>query len=347
MKKIIFYDTKPYDTVWFDKKNTDYEILYQETKLNPYTARLARGCDAVCAFVNDDVGKETIDVLAEENIKIIAMRSAGYSNVDFKAAYGRVHIVRVPAYSPYAVAEHTMALLLTLNRKTHKAYNRTRDFNFSLVGFTGVDLHGKIIGVIGTGKIGRVFIDICRGFGLNIIAYDLYPQKESDICYVELEELFEKSDIISLHAPLTEQTKHLLNKEAFAKMKKGVFIINTSRGALIDSSALLDALNDEIVRGAGLDVYEEEEEFFFEDMSSVIIKDDVLSLLMSRPNVIITSHQAFLTEEALEKIAEVTIRNLNEFFYEDRELLTNEICYQCETGKVVENCKRNQCKRCF
>ncbi|MDR2888371.1 MAG: 2-hydroxyacid dehydrogenase [Lachnospiraceae bacterium] len=313
-KKIIFYDTKPYDIDSFDRLNQQYEIIYQEAKLNPSTARLAKGCEGVCAFVNDDIGQATIDILVEEGVQILAMRSAGYSNVDIKAAAGRLPVVRVPAYSPYAVAEHAMALLLTLNRKTHKAYMRTREFNFSLIGLTGLDLHGKTVGVIGTGKIGRVFIDICRGFGVNIIAYDPYPANDGAINYVGLDELFEKSDVISLHAPLTPQTRHILDKSAFDKMKKGVFIINTSRGALIDSEALLAALNEEKVRGAGLDVYEEEADFFFEDRSGSIIKDDVLSLLLSRPNVIITSHQAFFTEEALSSIAEVTLQNIEDYF---------------------------------
>lgn len=314
MKKIAFYDTKPYDMTYFDQLNQKYRIVYHEAKMNPHTARMARGCEAVCAFVNDDIGKETIDVLAEEGVKLLAMRSAGYNNVDMKAAAGRLRVVRVPAYSPHAVAEHAMALLLALNRKTHKAYVRTREFNFSLNGMTGVDMYGKTAGVIGTGKIGQVFIHICRGFGMEIIAFDPYPVKDGGIQYVELEELFQRSDVISLHAPLTEQTRHILNEKAFAKMKKGVFIINTSRGGLIDSEALLEALKEEKVRGAGLDVYEEEEDLFFEDMSGTIIRDDILSLLLSKPNVILTSHQAFFTEEALTSIAEVTLKNLDDFF---------------------------------
>ncbi len=314
MKKIAFYDVKPYDMEWFDRLNTKYQIIYHEAKLNPHTARLAKGCEAVCGFVNDDIGKETIDILAEEGIKLLAMRSAGYSNVDIKAATGKFPVVRVPAYSPYAVAEHAMALLLSLNRKTHKAYVRTREFNFSLTGLIGIDLHGKTVGVIGTGKIGQVFITICRGFGMEIIAYDPYPADDDRIQYVGLKELFQKSDVISLHAPLTEQTRHILDKQAFDMMKNNVFIINTSRGGLIDSEALLNALNEEKIGGAGLDVYEEEEDFFFEDMSGMIIRDDILSLLLSRPNVIITSHQAFFTEEALKSIAEVTLQNLDEFF---------------------------------
>lgn len=345
MKKIAFFDTKPYDKEWFDKVNKNYEIIYFESKLNARTAQLAKGCDAVCAFVNDDLSGAAIKILYDAGIRVIAMRCAGYSNVNFKEAYGKIHVVRVPAYSPYAVAEHAMGLLLAINRKIHKAYNRTRDFNFSLSGLTGTDLHGKTAGIIGTGKIGRIFIDICKGFGMKVIAYDLFPVQNSDIEYVDLDTLLQKSDVISLHCPLTEQTRYILDKKAFAKIKKGVFIINTSRGALIESTALLDALNDATVRGAGLDVYEEEADLFFEDYSGTIVKDDILALLVSRPNVIITSHQAFLTDEALENIATTTIENLNQFFQDEE--LANEVCYHCESGKVSENCRDNRKKRCF
>ena len=238
-----------------------------------------------------------------------------------------------------------MALLLAVNRKIPRAYNRTRDFNFSLNGLTGVDLYGKTVGVIGTGKIGRAFIDICKGFGMRVLAYDAYPAKDSDLEYVTLETLFSQSDVLSLHCPLTEKTRHMLNAEAFSKMKKGVFILNTSRGALIDTEALLDALNNGIVRGAGLDVYEEEAELFFEDNSGNLIKDDVLALLVSRPNVVLTSHQAFLTEEALENIAQTTFANLDEFFAGGN--LTNEVCYRCDVGKVVEDCRKWRKERCF
>ena len=352
--KIAFFDAKPYDKTWFDtyacahtEPDTKYEIIYFESKLNAGTARLADGCGAVCAFVNDDLDKAAIDILADVGVKLIAMRCAGYSNVDFKAAYDKMPVAVVPAYSPYAVAEHAVALLLALNRKIHKAYNRTRDFNFSLIGLSGTDLHGKTTGVIGTGKIGRVFVDICRGFGMKVIAYDPYPVKDAGIEYVDLDTLLRESDIISLHCPLTEQTKYILNADAFRKMKKGVFVINTSRGGLIDGTALLNALNDETVRGAGLDVYEEEADLFFEDFSGTIIKDDLLALLVSRPNVILTSHQAFLTEEALQNIAASTIRNLDEFFEEEK--LTNEICYHCDSGKIAGGCRRvaGERERCF
>lgn len=337
MKKIAFFDTKPYDKEWFDRFNENYEIIYYETRLRARTAQLAKNCDAVCAFVNDEIDRETIETLSELGIKVIALRCAGYSNIDFRAVDEKnITVVRVPAYSPYAIAEHAMGLLLSVNRKLHKAYYRTRDFNFSLVGLTGVDLYGKTAGVIGTGRIGRCFIDICRGFGMNVKAYDPFPVKGSDINYVTLDELLKTSDVISLHCPLTDQTKYILDGEAFSKMKKGVFILNTSRGLLIETTALLDALNSEKVRGAGLDVYEEEADVFFEDHSDRIIKDDVLSLLVSRPNVLITSHQAFLTEEALENIAKITLRNLDDYF--DDRPLENEVCYRCESGKVSENC---------
>lgn len=318
MKKIAFFDTKSYDKASFDSVNdkaeNKYEIIYIESKLNYRTAVMAKGCDAVCAFVNDSIDKATINTLCDGGTKIIAMRSAGYSNIDLKAANGKITVVRVPAYSPYAVAEHAMALLLSLNRKIHRAYIRVRDFNFNIAGFTGFDLHGKTAGVIGTGKIGRAFIDICHGFGMNVLAYDPYPVKDADFTYTDLDTLYAGSDVISLHCPLTDKNRRMLDSKAFSKMKKDVFIINTSRGALIDSTALLDALNNGTIRGAGLDVYEEEGDFFFEDMSDTIIKDDVLALLISRPNVLLTSHQAFLTREALRNIAVTTLENLDDFF---------------------------------
>ena len=345
MEKIAFFDTKPYDKASFDRYNKNYEIVYFENKLNRDTAALAGGCSAVCAFVNDTIDRDCIEQMARCGVRVLAMRSAGYSNVDVKAVYGKLCIVRVPAYSPHAVAEHAMALLLALNRKIHRAYNRTRDFNFSLNGLTGIDLYGKTIGIIGTGKIGRVLIDICRGFGMKVIAYDLFPAENAGIDYVPLDELLRQSDVISLHCPLTEQTQHILNADAFSKMKSGVFLINTSRGALIDSEALLEALKKGTVRGAGLDVYEEEADLFFEDFSGTIIKDDVLSLLVSSPNVIVTSHQAFLTEEALSNIAQTTLQNLDEFFSGVQ--LTNEVCYYCDAGKAKEGCRKTRKERCF
>ena len=326
MEKIAFFDTKPYDKLWFDKLNTEYNIKYLDYKLTPDSAAAAKGCKAVVAFVNDTINKETIDELCALGVKLVALRCAGYNNVNLKYAKDKIDVVRVPVYSPYAVAEHTMALLLTLNRKIHKAFIRTRDFNFSLSGLTGFDLHGKTAGIIGTGQIGRIFIDICKGFGMNVIAYDPYPMDNSDINYVSLDKIFAESDIISLHCPLTRDTRYIINERSLAQMKEGVVILNTSRGQLIDSDALLQSLKDGKVRGAGLDVYEEETAFFFEDYSSTIVQDDVLARLVSLPNVIMTSHQAFLTEEALQKIAEVTLFNLNQFY--KGEALTNAVTYK-------------------
>ena len=345
MKKVAFFDTKPYDRTWFDALGKNYEITYFEEKLNHHTAKFTDGFDAVCAFVNDRVNALAIERLYNNGVQLIAMRCAGYSNVDVKAAVQKLHIVRVPAYSPHAVAEHTMGLLLTLNRRLHKAYNRTREFNFSIVGLTGTDLYGKTVGVIGTGKIGRTFIDICRGFGMRVLAYDKFPAKDSGLDYVELDTLLRESDVISLHCPLTPDTRHILNRDAFSKMKKGVFILNTSRGALIDSEALLDALNSRTVGGAGLDVYEEEANLFYEDRSDTIIHDDTLALLVSRPNVILTAHQAFLTEEALHNIAEETIKNLDAFF--SGAPLENEICYLCDRDKAGHDCRKTRRERCF
>ena len=326
MEKVAFFDTKPYDKLWFDKLNTNYNIKYLDYKLTPDSAAAAKGCKAVVAFVNDTINNETIDELCALGVKLVALRCAGYNNVDLKYAKDKISVVRVPVYSPYAVAEHTMALLLTLNRKIHKAFIRTRDFNFSLNGLTGFDLHGKTAGIIGTGQIGRIFIDICKGFGMNVIAYDPYPIENSDINYVSLDKLFAESDIISLHCPLTKDTRYIINERRLAQMKEGVVILNTYRGQLIDSDALLQSLKDGKVRGAGLDVYEEETALFFEDYSSTIVQDDVLARLVSLPNVIMTSHQAFLTEEALQKIAEVTLFNLNQFY--NGEALTNEVAYK-------------------
>ncbi len=324
MYKAAFFDTKPYDRIYFDELKEQYgiEIEYFESKLSPRTAVMAKGAKAVIAFVNDDVGKETISVLKENGTEIIAMRCAGYNNVDLAAAKDIMPVVRVPEYSPHAVAEHTLALLLTLVRKTHKAYIRTRDSNFSLNGFVGFDLHGKTLGVIGTGKIGMAFIEICRGLGMNIIAYDPYPS-QGYLEYVPLEELFARSDVISLHCPLTSETYHIINGYSLKMMKEKVYILNTSRGALIDTEALIDGIKSGKVGGAGLDVYEEESEFFYEDLSESILKDDTLSRLIMMPNVLITSHQAFLTREALRRIAEITLGNLQSFF--DGQPLENEI----------------------
>lgn len=314
MKKIAFFDAKPYDRTWFDQLNQHYHIKYYEHKLTPDTISLAHGCEAVIPFVNDTLDRTVIDGLCQEGVKMIALRCAGYNNVDRDAARGRIPVVRVPGYSPYAVAEFTMGLLLTLNRKIHKAYFRTRDFNFSLNGLVGFDLHGRTVGVIGTGKIGQIFIRICQGFGMHVLAYDPYPVPDASFPYVSLEELLAKSDILSLHCPLTEQTRHLINKDTIARMKDGVYLLNTSRGMLVESESLLDALKNGKIAGAGLDVYEEETEFFFEDRSDMVQRDTLLSLLVSMPNVVLTSHQAFLTNEALHNIAQVTLDNLDAYF---------------------------------
>lgn len=344
--KIAFYDTKPYDREWFERlKNEDMELHFYESRLNAQTAKLAEGCGAVCAFVNDTIDKETIDVLCEKGVGLLAMRCAGYNNVDMKYAYGRLHVVRVPAYSPYAVAEHAFALLQCLNRKIHKAYNRTREGNFSLAGLTGFDLHGKTIGVVGTGNIGRIVIDISKGFGMKVIAYDVFPNPDLDVEYVSKEELLERSDIISLHCPLTDQTFHFIDESSLLRMKKGAVLINTSRGALVKKEALLSGLREKVIGAAGLDVYEEEGEYFFEDLSDEIIEDEILALLVSMPNVIVTSHQAFLTKEALSNIAEATYENIRE--YKEGLPLTNEICYCMDSHKKHDICKKKETGRCF
>ena len=296
----------------------------------------------MCAFVNDIITKEVIDILYSYNIKLIALRCAGFNNVDIKSAFGKIHVYRVPAYSPYAVAEHAMALLLTSNRRIHKAYIRTRDYNFSLNELTGVDLYNKTMGVIGTGKIGKVFINICKGFGMNVIAYDKYPDKNLDIEYVELDELFKRSDFISLHCPLTDENKHMINQESIKLMKKGVGIINTSRGGLINGEDLLRGIKERKIGFACLDVYEEEGDLFYEDKSGHILDDDTLRSLISMPNVIITSHQAFLTKEALSNIADTTTQNILNYF--KGEVSDNEICYHCAN---IENCKKKRNLKCF
>ena len=341
--KYAFFDTKSYDIPSFQKYGDEngIEFKFFEAKLNRDTASLAAGCDSVCVFVNDTVDASVIDKLSEIGVKAIALRCAGYNNVDVKHAFGRIHVFHVPAYSPYAVAEHTMALLLTSVRRIHKAYNRTKEFNFSLSQLTGFDLHGKTVGVIGTGRIGRVFIDICIGFGMRVIAYDKFPSENSGIDYVELDTLFAESDIISLHCPLTDETKHIIDENAISKMKKGVVILNTSRGALIDAEALLLGIKSRHIGAACLDVYEEESDIFFEDFSGHIMDDDTLARLLSMPNVIVTSHQAFLTEEALNNIAETTVKNILEF--EANGYCENELCYRC--GKT-EACRESRGK-CF
>lgn len=342
--KLAFFDTKPYDRPSFEKHcaKEGIDIKFFDTKLNADTAELARGYEAVCVFVNDTVDAEVIDKLYAVGVRVILLRCAGFNNVDMKHAFGKIHVLRVPAYSPYAVAEHAMALLLTSVRRIHKAYIRSKDFNFSLTNFTGFDLHGKTVGIIGTGKIGRVFTDICRGFGMRVLAYDKFPaegyENGDTVKYTDMDTLLSESDIISLHCPLTEDTYHLLDGKAFERCKKGVVLINTSRGALVDAEALLAAIKSRKVGAACLDVYEEESDLFFEDNSGHIMEDDVLARLISMPNVLVTSHQAFLTEEALENIAETSINNLVTVLREGR--CANELCYR---GGETADCKNGKC----
>lgn len=326
--KLAFFDTKSYDIPGFDRYGipAGVEIKYFEPNLNRDTVTLAAGFDAVCVFVNDTVDAVVVDKLCQLGVKAIVLRCAGFNNVDIKACEGKLRVFRVPAYSPHAVAEHAMALLLTINRRTHKAYIRTRDFNFSLQGLAGFDLYGKTVGIVGTGKIGRVFADICKGFGMKILAYDKFPNPDVGLDYVDLPELFAQADIISLHCPLTEETHHLINADTIAMMKKGVTIINTSRGALVDTEALINGIKEKKVGAACLDVYEEEGDFFYEDFSGHIVQDDKLVRLIAMPNVIVTSHQAFLTSEALDNIAATTVNNLTRFFSGDPDTST-EVVY--------------------
>ena len=345
MLKIAFYDTKEYDIPSFEEygKQRNIEFKFFENKLDEDTVALAKGFDGVCVFVNDKVNKKVIDTLYEYGIRIIVLRCAGFNNVDVKAAFGKIHVYRVPAYSPYAVAEHAMSMLLTMNRRIHKAYIRTRDYNFSLNNLTGVDLYEKTMGVIGTGKIGQILINICRGFGMHIVAYDKFPNPNLDVEYVELNELFKRSDFISLHCPLTDENTHMINKESMSLMKKGVGIINTSRGGLINADDLLDQIKARKIGFACLDVYEEESNIFFQNKSGHILDDDTLRNLISMPNVLITSHQAFLTEEALKNIADTTTQNIVNFFNGDS-FSNNEVCYQCAN---INNCKKKRKEKCF
>ena len=317
--KIAFFGAKPYDIASFDKVNEkyNYDIRYYKGHLNPNNVVLTQDTDVVCIFVNDTADAAVIDAMVDNGVKLLALRCAGFNNVDLKAAKGKLPVVRVPAYSPYAVAEYSLALMLSLNRKIHRAYWRTRDGNFSLNGLMGFDMHGKTIGIIGTGKIAKLLIRLLKGFGMRILAYDLYPDMkfagEEGISYVSLDELYRESDIISLHCPLTDQTKYMIDKDSIDKMKEGVMIINTGRGQLINTNDLIEGLKEKKIAAAGLDVYEEEGEYFYEDKSDKIIDDDVLARLLSFNNVIVTSHQAFFTKEALHNIAETTLQNIEDF----------------------------------
>ncbi|HPA78652.1 MAG TPA: 2-hydroxyacid dehydrogenase [Kiritimatiellia bacterium] len=345
---IAFFDTKPYDRQSFDSVNRGYgaSITYFDAHLDINTVNLTPGFNAVCAFVNDTIDAAVIDQLVENGVRLIALRCAGFNNVDFKAAFRRIHVVRVPAYSPHAVAEHALALIMSLNRKTHKAYSRTRDGNFSINGLLGFDMHGKTAGIIGTGKIGRCMIEILLGFGMKVLAFDKHRDtslafaSSANFQYAELKDIYAKSDIISLHCPLTPETEHMINARTIEQMKPGVMIINTGRGKLIQTAALIHGLKTKKIGAAGLDVYEEESDYFFEDKSTEILTDDMLARLLTFPNVLITSHQAFFTAEALRGIAETTLQNVKEFF--DGGYLQNEICYQCGG-----TCLKKEKKRCF
>ena len=309
--KIAFYGTKPYDKIWFEPMAKEYgfEIRFIDLPCNEETVFLAKGYDAICIFVNDYVNAKMIDQLSEMKVKAILLRSAGFNHVDVKAAEDKIVILRVPSYSPEAVAEFAMSLLLTVNRHTNRAYNRTRDFNMSLNGLMGSDLNHKVAGVVGTGKIGQAMIRILNGFQMQVLAYDPYPAKGLEAEYVSIEELMSRSDVISLHCPLTSETEHIVKKETIAMMKQGVYLINTSRGALIDTDALIDGLLQKKFGGVGLDVYEEEEGIFYEDRSGEIIQDENLARLMTFPNVLITSHMGFFTSEAMKAIATETLEN--------------------------------------
>ncbi|MGK7946166.1 MAG: 2-hydroxyacid dehydrogenase [Microcystaceae cyanobacterium] len=320
--KVAFFSTRSYDRKFFDAANqaagNPHQLEYLEPKLNVKTAPLAAGFPVVCMFVNDTADAETLKILADQGTKLIALRCAGFNMIDIKVAQELgLTVVRVPAYSPYAVAEHAVGLILALNRKLNKAYNRVRDDNFTLDGLLGFDLHGSTVGVIGTGKIGTIFAQIMHGFGCHLLGYDAYPNDYfsaiGDARYVELPELLSNSDIISLHCPLLESTYHIINKEAIDQMKKGVMLINTSRGQLVDTRAMIDGIKSLKVGYFGLDVYEQEDEIFFEDHSEHIIQDDVFQLLQSFPNVMITAHQAFFTKNALEAISQTTVANISDF----------------------------------
>ncbi|MEU5872156.1 2-hydroxyacid dehydrogenase [Glycomyces sp. NPDC047369] len=317
--RVAVFATKPYDEAFLRKANGegDHELVFLEPRLNAGTAPLAEGCEAVCAFVNDDLGAETLQVLAAHGVRFAALRSAGFNHVDLRAAAALgIAVARVPDYSPHAVAEHCAALVLALNRKTHRAYNRVREHNFALTGLLGFDLHGRTVGVVGTGKIGVCFARIMAGFGCRVLACDPFPSeaaRAAGVEYTALEDLLSASDVVSLHCPLTPETHHLIDAERIALMRPGVMLVNTSRGALVDTAAVIDGLKSGRIGHLGLDVYEEEDELFFEDLSDQVIGDDVFDRLNAFPNVLITGHQAFFTVEAVEAIAATTIANLTAF----------------------------------
>jgi len=350
-KKLLFFSSKKYEIEFFNEfnKNFGFDISYLDIRLDSSTVILANGYDGVCCFVHDELNSKVLDKLKSYNINIVVLRCAGYNNVDLKRAFeNKIHILRVPIYSPHAVAEHTVALILALNRKIHKAYIRVKELNFDITGFLGFDLYKKTAGVIGTGNIGKIVAKILKlGFEMEVLAYDPKPDynfsNSIGIKYTDLNEIFEKSDIITLHCPLTKDTYHILNEQSFEKMKKGVMIINTSRGGLIDTKSLIKYLKNNKIGYAGLDVYEEEEEYFFEDFSTKGISDDTLARLLTFPNVLITSHQAFFTKEALENIALTSLNNFKSFF--NGLPLENEICYKC--GQERTSCNKQKLGRCF
>ena len=327
--RIIFFDIKDYDREFFEKygKNYNYEMSFFKSRLSLENVHLTKGYDVVCAFTNDDIGKETIDAMAENGVRLLAMRCAGFNNVSLKDIHNRFKVVRVPAYSPHAIAEYTVGLILAVNRKINKAYVRTREGNFSINGLMGVDLYGKTAGIIGTGKIGQILIKILKGFDMKVIAYDLFPNQkvaeELGFEYVSLDELYANSDIISLNCPLTKDTQYMINRRSMLKMKDGVILVNTGRGQLIDSADLVEALKDKKVGAVALDVYEEEEDYFFEDKSTQVIEDDILGRLLSFYNVLITSHQAYFTKEAVEAITITTLNNIKDFI--EGKPLVNEV----------------------
>ncbi len=317
--KVAFYSSKSYDEKFFKKVNRDfnYELDFFETRLDSHTVQLAGGYNAICAFVNDKINADTLRAMKDKGIRLLVLRCAGFNNVDLEAAdENDVTVMRVPAYSPAAVAEHALALILTLNRKTHKAYNRVREGNFSLERLTGFNISGKTVGVIGTGAIGKAFIKLLRGFENTVKAHDPYPDdklKEQGIEYVSLEKLLAQSDIISLHCPLTPETHRMINTDTLKHVKEGAMLVNTSRGKLIDTEAVINSLRNKQLGSLAIDVYAEEEKLFFKDLSEMIIDDDTISRLITLPNVLITAHQAFLTREALVQIAKITLQNIADF----------------------------------
>lgn len=327
--KILFFDIKSYDKEFFKKygENYNFEMKFLKNKLTEETVHLTKGYEIVCAFANDTINKKVVDTLAENGVKLLAMRCAGYNNVCIPEIKNRFKVVRVPAYSPYSIAEYTIGMILSLSRRIHKAYVRTREGNFSINGLMGYDLHGKTVGVIGAGKIAQILIKIVKSFGTKVIAYDPYPNyekaKELGFEFVDLDTLYKNSDIISLNCPLTDETKHIINHNSIKKMKNGVMIVNTGRGLLIDSVDLLEGLKEKKIGAAALDVYEEEANYFFEDKSSEVIEDDILGRLLSCHNVLITSHQAYFTQEAIESITKTTLNNIQEFL--DGKDLINEV----------------------